>query len=63
VPNPATKKPKKVYTVSIMQDGLHTKFMGLANFFTFAEAENYSRYLSKQHPNLSIRVHDNRAMK
>jgi hypothetical protein len=63
VQNPAAKKPKKVYTVSIMQDGLHTKFMGLANFFTFAEAENYSRYLAKQHPNWSIRVHDNRAMK
>ena len=63
VPNPRAKKPQKVYSVSIMQDGLHTKWMGLANFFTFAEAENYSRYLSKQHPNWAIRVHDNRAMK
>ncbi|NBQ48785.1 MAG: hypothetical protein EBU33_10110 [Sphingobacteriia bacterium] len=63
VPNPRTRKPQKVYSVSIMQDGLHTKWMGLANFFTFAEAENYSRYLSKQHPNWAIRVHDTRAMK
>lgn len=63
VPNPAAKKPQKVYRVSIMQDGLHTNWMGIANFFTFTDAEKYSRYLSKQHPNWAIKVHDTRVMK
>jgi hypothetical protein len=61
--NPRTQKPKKVFQVSIMQDGLHDKWMGLANFFTFDEAEKYARYLAKQHSNWTIRVHDTRAMK
>ena len=61
--NPRVAKPQKVYKVSIMQEGLHKNWMGLANFFTFAEAENYSHYLAKQHKNWSIRVHDTRAMK
>ena len=60
--NPKVKKPKKYYQVSIMQEGLHTKFMGLANFFTFSEAENYANHLAKQHKNWTIRVHDIRAM-
>ena len=60
--NPRAKKLQKFYQVSIMQDGLHTKWMPIANFYTFAEAENYSHYLSKQHKNWSIRVHDKRAM-
>lgn len=63
VPNPRTKKAQKFYKVSIMQEGLHKNWMGLANFYTFAEAENYAHYLSKQHKNWSIRVHDTRAMK
>lgn len=62
MPNPRPKKLQKFYQVSIMQDGLHTKWMPIANFYTFAEAENYSHYLSKQHKNWSIRVHDKRAM-
>lgn len=62
VPNPRAKKPQKFYKVSIMQEGLHKNWMGLANFYTFAEAENYAHYLSKQHKNWSIRVHDTRAM-
>jgi len=61
-PNPKVKKLKKYYQVSIMQEGLHTKFMGLANFFTFSEAENYANHLAKQHKNWTIRVHDIRAM-
>jgi hypothetical protein len=61
-PNPRVKKLKKYYQVSIMQDGLHTKFMGLANFFTFSEAENYANHLAKQHKNWTSRVHDIRAM-
>lgn len=63
VPNPRAKKPQKFYKVSIMQEGLHKNWMGLANFYTFAEAENYAHYLSKQHKNWTIRVHDTRAMK
>jgi hypothetical protein len=60
--NPRAKKLQKFYQVSIMEDGLHTKWMPIANFYTFSEAENYSHYLSKQHKNWSIRVHDKRAM-
>jgi hypothetical protein len=62
VPNPRAKKPQKFYKVSIMQEGLHKNWMGLANFYTFAEAENYANYLSKQHKNWTIKVHDTRAM-
>ncbi len=60
--NPRAKKPQKFYQVSIMQEGLHTTWMPIGNFYTFAEAENYSHYLAKQHKNWSIRVHDKRAM-
>lgn len=63
VPNPRAKKLQKFYKVSIMQEGLHKNWMGLANFYTFDEAENYAHYLSKQHKNWTIRVHDTRAMK
>jgi hypothetical protein len=62
VPNPRAKKPQKFYKVSIMQEGLHKNWMGLANFYTFTEAENYANYLSKQHKNWTIKVHDTRAM-
>lgn len=60
--NPRSKKPQRFYQVSIMQEGLHTTWMPIGNFYTFAEAENYSHYLAKQHKNWSIRVHDKRAM-
>ena len=45
-----------------MEQGTHTKFMPMALYFTFAEAENYANYLAKQHKNWTIRVHDTRAM-
>ena len=60
--NPRPAKPKKYYQVSIMEQGTHTKFMPMALYFTFAEAENYANYLAKQHKNWTIRVHDTRAM-
>jgi hypothetical protein len=60
--NPRPAKPKKYYQVSIMEEGTHTKFMPMALYFTFAEAENYANYLAKQHKNWTIRVHDTRAM-
>jgi len=60
--NPRPAKPKKYYQVSIMQEGLHKTFMPMALFLTFAEAENYSHHLAKQHKNWTIRVHDTRAM-
>jgi hypothetical protein len=67
-PNPRMKKPfgreapQKYYEVSKMEDGVDTKFYPIGHFFTFLEAEKYSRYLAKQHRNWSIRVHDKRAM-
>jgi hypothetical protein len=67
-PNPKVKKPfgreapQKYYEVSKMEDGVDTKFYPIGHFFTFLEAEKYSRYLAKQHGNWSIRVHDKRAM-
>jgi hypothetical protein len=60
--NPRPAKPKKYYQVSIMEEGTHTKFMPMALYFTFAEAENYANYLAKEHKNWTIRVHDTRAM-
>ena len=60
--NPRPAKPKKYYQVSIMEEGTHTKFMPIALYFTFAEAENYANHLAKQHKNWTIRVHDTRAM-
>ena len=60
--NPRSTKPKKYYQVSIMQEGLHKTWMPMALFLTFAEAENYSHHLAKQHKNWTIRVHDTRAM-
>jgi transcription antitermination factor NusG len=60
--NPRPAKPKKYIQVSIMEEGTHTKFMPMALYFTFAEAENYANYLAKQHKNWTIRVHDTRAM-
>ena len=60
--NPRPAKPKKYYQVSNMEQGTHTKFMPMALYFTFAEAENYANYLAKQHKNWTIRVHDTRAM-
>lgn len=60
--NPRSAKPKKYYQVSIMQEGLHKTWMPIALFLTFAEAENYSHHLAKQHKNWTIRVHDTRAM-
>jgi len=60
--NPRPEKSKKYYQVSIMEEGTHTKFMPMALYFTFAEAENYANYLAKQHKNWTIRVHDTRAM-
>ena len=60
--NPRSAKPKKYYQVSIMQEGLHKTWLPIALFLTFAEAENYSHHLAKQHKNWTIRVHDTRAM-